>query len=273
MDQVGELLRHAARVAVLPLFQHLAEGDVEEKAPGELVTVADREAERVIGAGLLELSPRSVVVGEEGVAAEPALLDRLGDAGRVWLVDPVDGTANFAAGRSPFVMMVALLEDGITRAGWILDPLADSLVTAWRGEGAYLDGVRVRAGGQGTGRLSGVVAGKYLPEPLRFDVPRRAAALGDVLAGQHCAGKEYPAIVAGRQDYTLFWRTLPWDHAAGALFTEEAGGFVRRLDGSAYDVTDGGLGLLAAVSEPVWRQVRDALFAGELPDRGADRVG
>jgi fructose-1,6-bisphosphatase/inositol monophosphatase family enzyme len=69
VDQVGRLLRRAARTAVLPLFQHLAVDDIEEKAPGELVTVADRESERIIAAGLLDLLPGSTVVGEEAVAA------------------------------------------------------------------------------------------------------------------------------------------------------------------------------------------------------------
>ena len=263
VDQVGQVLRDAGRTVVVPLFRHLAEGDIEEKAPGEVVTVADREAERVIGIGLREALPGSVVVGEEAVAAEPALLDRLRDGGPVWLVDPVDGTANFAAGRGPFVMMVALLCDGVCRAGWIHDPLSGSLMTAERGGGARLDGLPVRTpAGSPPEALRGVVASKYLPAPLRTQVATRAAGLGEVLPGQHCAGREYPAIVAGGQEYTLFWRTLPWDHAAGALITEEAGGVVRRLDGTPYDPTVAGPpGLLAAVSEPVWGRVQAALFS------------
>lgn len=260
---VGQLLRDAARTAVLPMFRHLTRGDVQEKAPGEVVTVADREAERIITAGLRHLLPGSTVVGEEGVAADPTLLDRLGDPGPVWLVDPVDGTANFAAGRGPFVMMVALLSGGQTRAGWILDPRAGHLATVRRGRGAYLNGRRVYATAPRAGRaeLRGVVLSQFLPVPMRDEVNTRAGALGAALPGQHCAGREYPDIVAGVQDFALFWRTLPWDHAAGALFAEEAGGVVRRLDGAAYAPTDlDREGLLAASSEPVWREVRDTLF-------------
>jgi fructose-1,6-bisphosphatase/inositol monophosphatase family enzyme len=263
IDQVGRVMRQAARTAVLPRFQRLAESDVYEKAPGELVTIADQEAERIIEAALVDLVPGSVVVGEEAVGADAALLDRLRGGGGVWLVDPVDGTANFAAGRSPFVMMVALLREGAIEAGWILDPLADTLMTARRGRGVHLDGRRVHTAPDARADSAGprgVVTGKYLPEPMRTEVPRRAAGLGAVLPGQGCAGFEYLAILDGAQDYTLFWKTLPWDHAAGALFTEEAGGVVRRLDGSAYDPTDDNRGLLAASSEPIWRQVRDTLF-------------
>ncbi len=119
IDEVGELIRQVAHDVVLPRFQHLAAGEVHEKAPGELVTVADQESERLLTTGLMRLLPGSVVVGEEAVAADPQVLRHLDDAGPVWLVDPVDGTANFAAGRDPFAVMVALQRDGETAAGRI----------------------------------------------------------------------------------------------------------------------------------------------------------
>lgn len=278
---VAELLRHTARTEVVPRFRRLISGDVHEKAPGELVTVADRAAEKVITEGLRELLPGSVVVGEEGVAEDPSVLDRLHDAGAVWVVDPLDGTANFAAGRAPFVMMVALLRDGVTDAGWILDPRADSLAWALRGRGAYVDDRVIRtdgtdpvlraddaAGARGNGRpavrgeLRGVVSSRFLPDPLAGRVRERSGELGQVLPGQHCAGREYFDIASGDQDFALFWRTLPWDHAAGVLLIEEAGGLVRRLDGDPYASNDDleRHGLLAAASEPIWREVRDTLF-------------
>jgi fructose-1,6-bisphosphatase/inositol monophosphatase family enzyme len=270
IEEVSDILRRAARRAVLPLFQHLAEGDVKEKAPGDVVTVADHHAEVIIAAGLRELLPDSTVIGEEGVAADPAVLDRLLDAGPVWLVDPVDGTANFAAGRGPFKMMVALLRGGVTEAGWILDPRTDSLAWAQRGSGAYLDGVQVRVADRADPvrpeSLRGSVASRFLPQPLRSGVERRAGRLGKVLPSLRCAGQEYPNIVDGTQDFALFWRTLPWDHAPGALFAEEAGGVVRGLDGSSYGPTrDAVPGLLAAASEDIWREVHGLLFPGERP--------
>ena len=167
IDDVGELIRQAARIAVLPLFRHLAEDDVEEKAPGDVVTVADREAEKIIAAGLLELMPDSAVVGEEAVAADRAVLRRVRGGGPVWLVDPIDGTANFAAGRGPFKMMVALLRDGVTEASWILDPRADSLSCARRGAGAFVDGDRVwvadRADRTKPATLRGSMVSRFLP--------------------------------------------------------------------------------------------------------------
>ncbi|MFY1673425.1 inositol monophosphatase family protein [Plantactinospora sp. WMMB334] len=263
VDEVGALLRRAATDAILPMFRRLADSDVVEKAPGEVVTVADRRAEEIITAGLRRLRPDSEVVGEEGVAADPAVLDRLTRAAEVWLVDPLDGTANFAAGRQPFAVMAARRRAGRTEGAWILDPMADRLLVARAGAGAYRDGdpVRTTAEALPAGSLRGVVATRFLPAELRERVAAGAGRIGAVLPGQHCAGQEYADIVDNQQHFAIFWRTLPWDHAPGALLTEAAGGVVRRLDGSAYDPTDGRAGLLVAANESIWDTVHATLLA------------
>lgn len=265
IDEVGALMRATARTAILPLFQKLASADIEEKAPGDVVTVADRRAETLLAAGLTELLPGSTVVGEEGVAEDPALLRLLADPGPVWLVDPLDGTANFAAGHGPFAVMVALLEGGTTRAGWILDLTTDQLAVASLGNGAYVDGARITTDqtNPGLSKLRGNLRSKYLPVEMRPAVDRAAAALGEALPGTGCAGREYPDIVTGVQDFALFWRTLPWDHVAGVLLVHEAGGVARRLDGGRYLPTDPRPGLLVARNDGVWQQVHAALLAPE----------
>ncbi|WP_329106959.1 inositol monophosphatase [Micromonospora sp. NBC_01699] len=263
IDEVGALLRTTAAEVILPLFGHLGRADVSEKAPGELVTVADRRAERVLGEGLLRLLPGSVVVGEEGVAADPAILAHLHGTVPAWLVDPLDGTANFAAGREPFAVMVALLEAGVIRASWILDPIADRLLTAEAGRGSYLDGVAVRPTVDAPATaLRGAVMSRFLPPAWRSSVEAGAHRLGTVLPGQHCAGREYADILTGAQQFALFWRTLPWDHAPGVLLLQEAGGVARRLDGEPYHPADDRDGLLVAADEQTWHTVRETL----LPD-------
>ncbi|MEO3924102.1 inositol monophosphatase family protein [Micromonosporaceae bacterium B7E4] len=263
VEEVGALLRRAAAEAILPMFRHLADSDVSEKAPGEVVTVADRRAEEIIATGLRRLRPESEVVGEEGVAADPAVLDLLAGPGEVWLVDPLDGTANFAAGQQPFAVMAALRRGGRTEAAWILDPMADRLLLARASDGAYRDGDAVRTTTEPlpAGALRGVVATRFLPAELRERVLAGAGRIGAVLPGQHCAGQEYADIVDGRQHFAIFWRTLPWDHAPGALLIEAAGGVVRRLDGSPYEPADGRAGLLAAANESIWHTVHAALLA------------
>jgi fructose-1,6-bisphosphatase/inositol monophosphatase family enzyme len=263
-EEVAALLRRAAQSAILPVFRRLDDASVEEKAPGEVVTVADREAEVIIEQGLLALLPGSTVVGEEAVAADPALLQRLGWPGPVWVVDPVDGTANFAAGRRPFAVMVALLREGLTESSWILDPISDSLAVARAGDGAYLDGERVRTPDvRGpASALRGAVMSRSLPADLRARVDAGIGNIGRALPGNHCAGREYPDILRGVQDFVLFWRTLPWDHAPGVLLLQEAGGVARRFDGTPYDPGDDRNGLLVAANGEVWIAAYDALLAG-----------
>lgn len=257
---VAELLREAAARAILPRFRALADGDVEEKTPGELVTIADREAETLIARGLSLLRPDARIVGEEACAANPSILDRL-DEGSVWLIDPLDGTGNFVAGETPFAVMVALLVSGETVAAWMLDPVTDRLAAAESGGGAYMDEARIRTsdGSPGPSHLRGMV-GRFMPSDVRDAVMARAAGLSDLSPTTRCAGADYPIVATGERNFALFWRTLPWDHAAGALFLGEAGGKVARPDGSAYRPGSTGSGLLVAQNEDVWRDAHAALL-------------
>ena len=261
LDRVGVLMREVAAEVILPLFRALAAGDVEEKAPGELVTVADREAELRLTAGVSSLVPGARVVGEEAVAADPGLLAGLG-TGTVWLIDPLDGTANFVAGKACFAVMVALVREGETTAAWLLDPITNLLTRAERGAGAYLESERLTtdASSPGLALLRGAVLSRYMPDALRQRVEQRSAQLGEVLPGMHCAGAEYPALASGRQDFALFYRTLPWDHAPGSLVLDEAGGVAARYDGTPYRPAEDVRGLLVARNRAIWDEVQHALL-------------
>lgn len=267
LDQVPGLIREVAQTIVLPRFRKLAADEVHQKSPGDLVTVADQESERALTRGLTALLPGSVVVGEEAVADDPSVRDRIGAGGDVWIVDPVDGTNNFAAGKAPFCVMVALVRDGETVAGWILDVVEDRLTTAELGAGAFRDGVRLktRADAPAAAELHGVISRKYLPEHLRDQVDAHGGALGGYTTGRHCAGYEYPAIVTDEQQFGLFWRIQPWDHAPGTLIVREAGGAARHLDGSDYQPVNRRRGLLVAANEEIWQTVQTSLFPDGPP--------
>jgi len=257
-------MREAAATAILPRFRHLKNGDIREKSPGELVTVADEEAEAIISRGLLAMLPGYFVIGEEAASNDSPPLARVADGDSVWLVDPLDGTSNFAAAKPEFAIMVALLERGATTTAWILDPLADTLAIASRGGGAFLDGARMstRQTVSPIAGLRGIVATRFLPADLRDHVTDHFGAFADVTTGIPCAGRVYPDLIRGAIDFVLFWRTLPWDHAAGALLVGEAGGRVARLDGRRYDPGDNGSGLLVARTDGVWDAVAHELFDG-----------
>ena len=262
IDDVAAILREVAAEAILPRFRTLAQGDIEEKAPGDLVTVADRESERLLTARLPGLRAGSRVVGEEACAAEPALLKTVGD-GTVWVVDPVDGTANFAAGREPFAVMVALLQAGETVAAWILEPVSGRLCAAEKGAGTAIDGRRLVADRAvpAPDALRGSVLTRYMPPDVGGVIDRRLGGLGAVTPAFYCAGAEYPAILTGDRHFALFWRSLPWDHAPGALIVAEAGGRVTRWDGSPYRPAVDGQGLLVARNPGVWDAAHAALLA------------
>lgn len=263
MDKVEALMREAAEAAILPRYRRLQRHEIEEKAPGELVTAADRDAERILTAGLSSLRPGSIVVGEEACAVDPALVSQLADEGDVWLVDPLDGTANFAAGREPFSVMVALVRKRETVVSWMLDPVSGVMARAERGGGAFVAGRRVLAptACPDLGELRGAVLKRFLRPEDRAAVERREGSIAAMLPGFMCAGREYPAIVAGEQHFAAFQRMLPWDHAPGVLFAEEAGAMARRLDGSVYAPDDRRPGLLVAQNEAVWRLVRQTVLA------------
>jgi fructose-1,6-bisphosphatase/inositol monophosphatase family enzyme len=260
--RVGDVLREAAAAAILPRFQRLKAGEVREKSSNEIVTIADEEAEQIIANGLCIILPGSVVVGEEAASKSPHLLERVDAGDIVWLVDPLDGTKNFAEGKPEFAVMVALLEGGVALAAWILDPITNMLATAERGRGTYFEGVQTKPVERAVSvnSLRGIVATRFLPSDLSAYVTTRFDNFAEVTTGIPCAGHVYPDIIYGAIDFALFWRTLPWDHAPGALLVEEAGGRVSRLDGSVYRPGDGKNGLLVARSDAVWNAVSKILL-------------
>jgi len=245
---VSALIRNVAETIVLPRFRNLATHEVLEKTPGELVTIADREAEERLTEGLAAIDRDAVIVGEEACAADPALMDQA-TAERAWIIDPIDGTANFAAGQSPFGIMIALVENGVTQAGWLYDPVAKRMCHAVLGGGAFLDEESVRARPSGAARPLAAVSKvgqseeAYAARVARFEAPFELVPL------PRCAAENYPRLVLGQNDIAVFRRTLVWDHAPGVLFLTEAGGYVARWDGSPYRIGDDGVGIVAASSQ------------------------
>lgn len=257
---VDGLMRKIGRDVVMRRFGTLAADQIEIKdGPDDLVTIADREAEARLIEGLTRIVPGSHVVGEEGVAADPALIGRIGH-GVCWVVDPIDGTHNFANGRHPFAIMVALLHDGETEAGWILDPETRRMCHAARGGGAYVDNLRVTARGTGARLPIAALGTRYLPGDVRADIVARADGRFTTADIPNCAGEQYPRLFLGQNDIALFWRAKPWDHLPGALILGEAGGRIAHPDGLPYRADGDKTGLLAAASPALWDEAARVLF-------------
>ena len=256
---VHALMKAANERAILPRWQQLSGDQIESKGTSgglpDVVTVADREAEALLSDGLRRILPEADVVGEEACAADPAVFDRLGQS-LCWIVDPLDGTNNFAAGKPPFGILIALAERGETIAGWIYDCLSGRFCHASRGGGAFVDGARIVA--RESGGIPPIAANSLIyMKPARREAVRAAIEPHYTLVDiPRCAAEQYPRLVLGQNDVAIFERTLPWDHAAGALFVNEAGGKVARPDGRPYRPDEHVLpGMLGAASERLWDQL------------------
>jgi fructose-1,6-bisphosphatase/inositol monophosphatase family enzyme len=236
IDRVAAVIAEVAAEQVVPRFRKLAAGDIREKGPGDFVTVADEATEAALEPRLAALAPGSVMLGEEAAHSDPGLIDRLGEEAPVWIIDPIDGTANFAEGKPVFAVMVALVVGGELRAGWIHDPIAGSTAIAAAGEGAYLAGKRLRvsaAPADPAAMRGPVMAGHFgRPELGRRLQSRRSRV--QAVRSLRCAGHEYIRVAAGEVDFLLFTKLMPWDHAPGVLLHAEAGGHSAYLDGGRY---------------------------------------
>lgn len=263
LSGLERVLRDVAGREIAPRFRKLEPADVIGKPsvddPHDLVTAADRAAEAELTRLLPELVPGSLVVGEEAVAAEPSVLERLSSEHAVWLVDPLDGTRNFAAGHGPFGTMVALLERGRLLASGIYLLEGDRMFLAERGGGAFHNGERITPRAATSDVLCGSLYVRYMPETSAAELSRRAASHRQI-PGVICAAHEYTRVAAGQKDYVHYYRLLPWDHAPGALLVREAGGVVRHPDGRDYDVFDRRESTLIAPDEQTWQRARLELF-------------
>jgi fructose-1,6-bisphosphatase/inositol monophosphatase family enzyme len=261
-DPVSLAIREVADRVIVPRFQSLTSAEVEEKTPGDFVTIADKECEEQLAAALVALEPDVPMLGEEAASNDPALPAQLMAHDAVWVVDPLDGTGAFIDGEPDFAVMVAKVEQGVTVAGWIYQPMRQVMWSARRGAGAYCDSVRMTRypTKKQAAAMTGFLKTGFMDPATRENLLERGSQFADASLGPRSAGFAYPALVEGDTDFLLFWRTLPWDHAAGALIAEEAGCHVARLDGSAYRPADPGVGLLAASDPATWSNAHNTLF-------------
>ena len=249
---VHGIIREAAERAILPRYRTLAKEQVTAKAADDVVTVADHESEAILAERLSSLLPEAAIVGEEAASADPALFDRLREA-LCWIIDPLDGTNNFASGNPPFGVLVALVEAGETIGGWIYDPLTGRFCHAERGKGAWIGDERVQSRASGEEPPVAAISLTFMDPARREAVKAHIAPHYRLVDIPRCAAEQYPRVVLGRNDVSVFERTLPWDHAAGVLFLNEAGGKAARPDGSPYRVAEHARpGLIGAASPALW---------------------
>ncbi|MBX7495872.1 inositol monophosphatase [Qipengyuania sp. 6B39] len=249
-------MQRVSEQAILPRFRNLSGGEIIEKAEDDLVTIADREAETMLAEGLAQIDPSLTIVGEEAAHADPSVLEYL--SGDCWIIDPIDGTHNFAHGRAPFGILLARAAGGIARSGWIYDCVSGRFCSAHRGGGAFVEGQRAVSRPTGETPPVAAISVIFLDPARREQVAEHIAPHYRTVETPRCAAEQYPRLALGQNDVSFFERTLAWDHAAGALWLEEACGRIARPDGSAYRVDEWDRpGLIGAASPALWDELAE----------------
>ncbi len=231
------LMVKAARKAGRSLvkdFREVENLQVSAKGPGDFVTRADREAERIVKEELRSGRPTYGWLGEE--TGE----DKGEDPTRRWIVDPLDGTTNFLHGMPHWAVSIALEHKGEIVAGVIYDAAKDEMFTTEKGQGAWLNGMRLRVSGRKA--MAEAVFATGIPFGAKRTLPlmlQDLASLMPVCAGVRrwgAASLDLAYVAAGRFDGYWEREISAWDMAAGLLLVREAGGFVSGLgDGKPFD--------------------------------------
>ena len=212
--------------------------EVRNKGEIDLVTDVDTAAEQLIAAGVMASFPGHMMVGEEGTGAGTANRD----AEWLWVVDPLDGTTNFAHGYPHFAVSILVLYKGELAAAAVYDPSRDELFSAMAGGGAWLNGRPLRVS-RTTSLITGLFGtGFSYQEELRAEQHAAWLALqrrsrGIRREGSAALGMCY--VAAGRLDG--FWERPinAWDIGAGSLLVQEAGGRLSSIEGGPFDVFAG----------------------------------
>ncbi|WP_325100154.1 inositol monophosphatase family protein [Aurantiacibacter sediminis] len=258
--EIHALMRRVSEDIILPRFRNLSDHQVEDKGGNDPVTIADRESEEVLHDALSKLAPGVPVVGEEAAHADESVLKHL--KSDCWIVDPIDGTRNFTNGEPPFGILIARASGGEAQSGWIYDCLSGRFCVAHRGTGAFVGEDKVSAVPTGETPPVAAISLIFMDDTQREAVKEHICPHYRLTDIPYCAAEQYPRLALGTNDVSIFERTLAWDHAAGVLWLNEAGGKAARLDGSAYRVDEWQRkGLVGAASPRLYDDMVERLSA------------
>lgn len=257
---IDEIIREVSAQEISPRWQQLQDHEIKTKTgPSDLVTDADIEAERVLTERFQREFPGCVVIGEEAVSRGdidmPSILSNPPEL--LFVIDPVDGTWNFAHGSDVFACMVACVYKGETVMSWIYDVTKETSAIAEKGQGAFYGDEKLKARGTKLrNEIDGYIGLNFVPELIRSEIEQNIQQVHSVTT-LRCAGHEYLRLARGQMDFAIFSRTEPWDHLAGILLLQEAGGVAQRYDETPYQLTARRQVLLNASTPEVWDDMHD----------------
>jgi myo-inositol-1(or 4)-monophosphatase len=246
------LMIKAARAAARGLvkdFREVENLQVSSKGPGDFVSKADREAERVIKDMLMEGRPTYGWLGEETGGDDGA------DPTRRWIVDPLDGTTNYLHGMPHWAISIALEHKGEIVSGVVYDAAKDELFWAEKGAGAWMNDRRLRVSGRRV--MQDAVFATGVPFGAKKTLPAMLGDLARLMPG--CAGVrrwgaaslDLAYVAAGRYDGYWERELQAWDIAAGLILVREAGGMIAPVREGGDMLADGGV---IASNDPLFAQ-------------------
>lgn len=265
IDKVTFHIKEVAEAHILPYFRNLRPDQIAFKIADDPVTIADKKAESALSTRLLGLLPGSKVVGEEAFAADSGILSRFSDESPVWIIDPVDGTRNFAKGNPEFGVIVALAKQNQVLAGWIYNPTSHEVVTAEKGSGAWFKGQKLRVlSPESLSDMFGVLSPRIIEPYQRSKNAGPAPLFEEMAAGAH----EYPLLVVKGPHFgkdqprnlhfrASLYQTNSWDDAAGVLIHSEAGGYSATWANDPYSIQVNDRGLLLAPDRDSWHDLKN----------------
>ena len=265
-QRVTEIIRETTKLDILPRFRNLSDSEIMEKSPGDIVTVADYEAEKRLTSRLSDMHPSANILAEEAVSKIGCNLDNYCSMEDTWLIDPVDGTRNFSKGIPIFAVVVAFVRKSVTELAWIHLPMENATFFAERGNGAFIiDGPRLTAANEvDLDTMKGLLNLRAFDDKIPPEKIKNRSSIFYELKNFRCAGFDFVELARGNKHFSLYRRLWPWDHAAGTLIFQEAGGYVARIDGSDYNPLSRIWGLLCAPNFDSWKKIYTQLTTSNL---------
>ncbi len=251
-DDIENLIKNVGAKCIYPYFNNLREGDVSFKdSKSDPVSIADKEAERLLQKRFLSILPNSFFIGEELFTEKPEILDYLNqNESPVWVVDPIDGTNNFVAGIEGFGIMVCLIFAGEIISSWLYEVCSRRLTVFHNGGGITENGKPLGLSSQIKRPFTGKVGRKL----RRFsEVQKINAALSDIKIdfADEPSIIVYHRVLTGELDFLIFKRTYPWDHLPGIALVSTIGCVFSRWSGQPFQFSDVHEGLVVARSRKI----------------------
>ena len=269
-DKVESIIQEVADTEILPRFCSLKKEEISYKAGDDPVTIADRRAENALSKRLSDLLQGSKVVAEEAYASDMRIFDHFHDESPVWIIDPIDGTRNFIAGRDTFGIIVALSQQNQTLASWLYHPTSREFISAEKGGGAYYQGQKLKVrSAESLDKMLGVLGYQIYQayqnsahatddsfQKPRFAEPSKAAC------------HDFPRLVLDKPHFgcddaqqwhfrALLQTCSPWDDAAPLMIHSESGGYSAHWNGEPFRPNSYGHGFMATPDKDSWMEMKN----------------